>query len=140
MRDKVFLDTNILIYMFAAPENKEDARKSENIRALLAGHETPVVSIQILNETANVFLQKKLISGNEIVKIIKEIIRLAEVVCLNENHVLKALELNAKYKISFYDALVVSAALTAKCTILFTEDMHHGLLIEKVLKVINPFK
>jgi len=44
------------------------------------------------------------------------------------------------YKFSFYDSLIVSAALACNCAILYSEDMHHGQLIEDRLKIINPFK
>ena len=44
-----------------------------------------------------------------------------------------------KYQLSVYDAMIVSAALIAGCTTLWTEDMHDGLLVEDRLRVVNPF-
>jgi predicted nucleic acid-binding protein len=44
-----------------------------------------------------------------------------------------------KYQLPVYDAMIVSAALIAGCTTLWSEDMHNGLLIEDRLRVVNPF-
>jgi predicted nucleic acid-binding protein len=44
-----------------------------------------------------------------------------------------------KYRYSFYDSLIISAALSSGCKILFSEDLHHGQLIEGKLKIVNPF-
>ena len=44
-----------------------------------------------------------------------------------------------KYQLSVYDAMIVSAALIARCTTLWTEDMHDGLLVEDRLRIVNPF-
>ena len=44
-----------------------------------------------------------------------------------------------KYQLSVYDAMIVSAALIAGCTTLWSEDMHDGLLVEDQLRVVNPF-
>ena len=40
---------------------------------------------------------------------------------------------------SLYDALIISSALEANCSILYSEDMHHGHCIDKRLKIVNPF-
>ncbi len=47
-------------------------------------------------------------------------------------------ELRAKYNISFWDSLIVASALENKCTILYTEDLHHSQLIEGRLRILNP--
>ena len=44
-----------------------------------------------------------------------------------------------RYGFSVYDAMIVAAALIAGCTTLYTEDMHHGLLVEGQLRLVNPF-
>ena len=51
----------------------------------------------------------------------------------------KALILAEKYNYSYFDSLMVASALTADCSILYSEDMHNGLLIESQLEIINPF-
>ena len=50
----------------------------------------------------------------------------------------RALDLRARWQFSFYDALIVAAALTAGCTRLLTEDLQHGQQVEK-LTILDPF-
>jgi predicted nucleic acid-binding protein len=47
--------------------------------------------------------------------------------------------LRAKYNISFWDSLIVASAIENKCTILYTEDLHHSQLIAGRLRILNPF-
>jgi len=51
----------------------------------------------------------------------------------------KAINLNERYKYSYYDCLIIAAALEAECSVLYTEDMHHNHLIEDKLRITNPF-
>ncbi len=51
----------------------------------------------------------------------------------------RALDLQARYQFSFYDALIVAAALAAGCTRLYSEDLQHGQRIEGLI-IQNPFK
>lgn len=58
---------------------------------------------------------------------------------LNEAITLKALSLLKKYHFSFYDALIVAAALQTNCDILFSEDMQHNLIVNDSLRIVNQF-
>jgi predicted nucleic acid-binding protein len=53
--------------------------------------------------------------------------------------ILAAIDLRDKYQFSFWDALIVKAALQGHCEILYSEDMQHGLKVESQLTIINPF-
>ena len=57
---------------------------------------------------------------------------------LDDNNTFDALTLK-QYNLSFYDALIISAAIDANCNILFSEDMQDGLQFEKKLTIRNPF-
>lgn len=63
-----------------------------------------------------------------------------EIVALTEKTSFQALTLKSKYKIGWFDSLIVAAALQAECKILYTEDLQDGLVVEGQLKVINPMK
>jgi predicted nucleic acid-binding protein len=52
---------------------------------------------------------------------------------------LKAIDISAEFKFSYWDSLMVSSALAANCKVFYTEDLQHGQLIENRLEVINPF-
>ncbi len=51
-----------------------------------------------------------------------------------------AIDIREKYKFQYYDSLIIATALENKCTILYSEDMQHGQIIERQLKIINPFR
>ncbi|WP_207797720.1 PIN domain-containing protein [Aliarcobacter cryaerophilus] len=62
------------------------------------------------------------------------------VVELTRNVFIRASELREKYNFSYYDSIIVSAAIIANCNILYSEDMQHELIVENRLQIINPFK
>ena len=53
---------------------------------------------------------------------------------------LKAINIKLKYNFSFWDSLIIASALENNCSILYSEDMQHGQVIEDNLKIINPFE
>jgi len=53
---------------------------------------------------------------------------------------LKAVQIKLKYFFSYWDSLIIASALESGCSILYTEDMQDGQLIEERLKIVNPFK
>ena len=57
----------------------------------------------------------------------------------SEKTIFEACHLAARYQFSFYDSLILSAALECECSILYSEDMSHGQVIEKKLTITNPF-
>jgi predicted nucleic acid-binding protein len=132
MSDKVFLDTNILIYAFS--EEQPKAKRAEMI--LDAGG---CISVQVLNEFTNVCRNKMKLDWEEIeerLAVVKALV--SEVAPLSVDMHGKAVALSRDHKLSFYDALIVAAALGLRCMRLLTEDMHHGFAVEELL-VENPF-
>jgi|JI10StandDraft_1071094.scaffolds.fasta_scaffold387282_3 predicted nucleic acid-binding protein len=136
---KSFLDTNILVYLFApdAPEKRVRARQVLE----RAGAEAElVVSVQVLQEffvTVTRLASEPL--SSEAAE--EEVRRLCafEVVRTDERLVLAGIQRSRTAKISFWDALIVEAALRAGCTTLYTEDLHDGWLVDGRLRVVNPF-
>lgn len=128
-----FLDTNIFIYAFT-----ED-RRTTKAQALL---EKPyVTSVQAFNEFAHVMRRKSKRDWNEIRAAILSIYRMSErVVVLDLALSDKAFDLVGRHNLSFFDALMIAAALEAGSTLFLSEDLHHGLVIDGQLTVINPFR
>jgi predicted nucleic acid-binding protein len=58
----------------------------------------------------------------------------------NSQTILDACRISERYDFSFYDSLIISAALECECTILYSEDMSNGQVIDKLLKIENPFQ
>lgn len=129
----VFLDTNVLLYLFS-----DDPAKADRAEELTAAG--GVVSVQVLNEFVAVARRKLAMNWSEIA----ETVRIVQDLCVVEPLTVEvhheARRLAEQLQLAWYDALVVSAALGAGCKTLFSEDMRDGLWIENVLTVRNPFR
>lgn len=127
-----FFDTNVLLYLLSA-----DAAKADRAEAVLAGGGT--VSVQVLNEFASVASRKLRMPWAEI----SEVLEPLRAVCVVEPLTLethqRALQLAERHGLSFYDALILAAALLAGCKTLHSEDMQDGQVIERKLTIRNPF-
>jgi predicted nucleic acid-binding protein len=140
MQDKVFFDSNIWIYLFLISSKNEDMTKREQVKDLLKDYPNIVISNQVLNEISNVLLKKYKMDNSRVEKYLRKLLNIVELYLLDDHNTFDALNLLKQYHLSFYDALIVSAAKEASCNLLFSEDMQHGLQIENQLTIINPFK
>ena len=137
MLDKVFLDTNILIYCYSVDEKT----KQEKALELIDNYkEESLISTQVINELSNVLFKKFKLSATEIENTILEIDNYVGIVNFTLTTQIKALKIKDRYKLQFYDSLIVATAIENKCTILYSEDMQDGLLVDNALTIINPFK
>lgn len=131
-----FLDTNVLLYAddLGAGPRLDIAR--DLVRRSVVGR-TGVVSTQVLQEYY-VNARKKLGMDGGAARARVELYGALDVVTADVDLVLRAVDLNRLDTISFWDALVVTAASTAGCDVLYSEDLQHGRLYGAV-KVVNPF-
>jgi predicted nucleic acid-binding protein len=131
MSGKAFIDTNILVYAFF------DNSKGQVADSVLAGG--GVISVQILNEYANVCRRKLKLEWNVIEdRIIAVREALPEVISLTVDHHVRAVALAKEHNFAVYDALLIACALGAGCKRLITEDMQHGRMVGG-LRIENPF-
>ncbi len=131
-----FFDTNLLVYADAADEPAKQQRAIQLIKAHRADG-TAVLSTQVLQEYVNVALRKLQLPA----PLIRERLSLYarfDLVPTTPEIIEGALALHAVRGTSFYDALILQAAIASGCAVLFTEDMQDGALIAGV-KVVNPF-
>ena len=138
MSDKVFVDTNILIYAYDLDAGQKNAISSAAIKDLWKNR-SGIISIQVLQEFY-VNVTRKIPNPLSKPKA-REIIEnyLAWDVELNEViTILAASEIEERYNLSFWDALIVAAACNAKADKIITEDLNHGQRIEGIL-IENPF-
>lgn len=127
-----FFDTKVLMYLFS-----DDAAKADRAEALLA--KRGWISVQVLNELASVSSRKLAMTWAEIGEALAVIRSFCQVVPLTlEVHDL-GLAMAARYRLSAYDAMIVAAALVAQCTVLHSEDMQDGQVIDGRLSIVNPF-
>lgn len=131
---KHFLDTNILIYAYSNSE----LTKADRANGLIF-EESSLISIQVINEFANICLKKLRLDGEAVISAVKEITRATNVVSFSISTQLQALKLCHQHSFSYYDALIVATALENGCTTLYSEDMQNNQLIENQLRIANPF-
>lgn len=127
-----FFDTSALLYLLSA-----DSRKADRIEGLLAAGGT--ISVQVLNEFSAVALRKlamPLPEVREILATVRAVCRVEPVTTETHDRALVVLE---RYGFAFYDSVLIAAALIAGCRRLYCEDLKHGQLIDRQLRVINPF-
>jgi len=84
-------------------------------------------------------LKKTAFSYEKIQLIVHEIIETVEVVPVDEQDISYALDIAERYKLSWYDALIVASAVSSEADILYTEDMQNALQIDKSIRITNPF-
>lgn len=126
-----FVDTNIVVYAYGGDE------KTPQAVAVLIGAK---ISVQVLNEFSNVALRKLGYSSAKLETRITAIrSQVAEIAVLDESSHDLARVIVARYKLSFYDSVLIATALLADCDTFYSEDLQHGLLIEDQLRIINPF-
>ena len=134
MKDKIFIDTNILLYAYSTEKNKQEIAQS-----IINTNNNIYISKQVINETINILIKKFKLNIKDIINVVKELEKEFIILDFDIQIQLNALKLKQNYNLQFYDALIVSTALKNSCTILYSEDMQDKLVIEKKLKIINPF-
>ncbi|MFA6065685.1 MAG: PIN domain-containing protein [Candidatus Babeliaceae bacterium] len=135
MSDKIFLDTNTLIYAYSVDE----PLKKLAIEQIIENNYDIILSTQVINEFVNVMSKKRKIPLSEIVITVDELVANFFIVQVTMQTIQQALMLSQKYHYSYFDSLIISSALEHGCSILYTEDMHHQQLIENKLFIKNPF-
>ena len=136
MPDKVFLDTNILIYTYSVDEKE----KQEVVTKLLNFHgEQLMISNQVISEITNILFKKFKKTALEVRNVILEISSVISIVNFNFKTQLEAITIKDRYGLQFFDSLIIATALEYGCTKLISEDMQHGLVIDNRLTIENPF-
>jgi predicted nucleic acid-binding protein len=131
---KIALDTNVLIY---AVEN-EDERKRQISIGLLS--QKPFITHFVFNEFLYVLHSKKNKDKKISMKLGIQILDIIELMHSNKDTYKYAYLLISKHQFRLYDSIIVADAVLNNCTILYTEDMNHNQLVDKKIKIVNPYK
>lgn len=132
MTSKAFFDTNVLVYAQGSDPVKA-ARSDE----LLGGGGW--VSVQVLNEFASVARSKLRLDWAYVAEMVEAVMPLVAVQDLTLAVHRAGIVLARRHQLSIWDGLIVAAALEAGCDVLWSEDMHDGLVIDGRLRVANPY-
>lgn len=133
MNGRVFFDTNVLIYSYAAYEPLKQALALVALQAPDAW-----LSTQVLIEFANVYSRKLKVDWPDVEIALAELTRDFAVYQTTPGTIAHATRLAHRYGFSWFDALIVAAALECGCEILYSEDLNAGQLVEGTLQIVNP--
>ncbi len=132
-----FLDSNIFVYLFEHSEQDKYLRADELVREML-DNETGCISYQVVQETLNVVGRIVGYDSDQLTQLCDDILFPLWQIDPSEALYRNGLEIQTRYGFSFYDSLIVAAALAAGCATLYSEDMQDGQRIEG-LTIRNPF-
>ncbi len=128
-----FFDTNVLVYLASGDPAKAD--RAEEIVG-----RGGVVSVQVLNELANVARRKMHLAWPETRSFLSMLRDLLTVQPITVETHEAGLALAERYGFSLYDAMIVASALHAECDTLWSEDMQHGMAFDGGLRLVDPFR
>jgi predicted nucleic acid-binding protein len=139
MSGKFFIDTNIIVYSF----DRDSPGKREKARSIVEEAVTTgngVVSFQVVQEFLNVATRKfkKALQLDDARQFLEEILLPLCDLFPNNAFYRNALDIKERTGYSFYDAMILQAALEAQCRVLYSEDLQDGFKLFD-LTIINPF-
>lgn len=139
MNDKSFLDTNIFAYSFDRSNKSKRQLASDLIKHQLENG-TSVISYQVVQEFINVSYRKfkSPMSLQELERYIKNVFSHLWQVYSSKDLIYSAIGVKEQFKFSFYDSLIIAAALEAGCSTFYSEDLQHKQNIYSV-QIIDPF-
>jgi predicted nucleic acid-binding protein len=132
-----FVDTNVWLYAFV---QTQDPEKSEKAKRIVQNTPAALASTQVINELCVNLLKTIGFSEADIRDIIAAFYGRYHIVEFNQTILRTASEFRMRYQLSFWDSLIAASAFVGGASVLYTEDMHDGLVIEQQLRIVNPFK
>lgn len=132
---KCFVDSNVWLYLLL----KEQSPREFTATKELLDNVVPVLSTQVINEVCVNLLRHPLFDESRIQRLIHSFYSRYEVHELDSRTLLMASDLRRRYSISFWDGLIVASALETGSIVLLTEDMQDQLVVEKHLRIVNPY-
>ena len=139
MSDRFFLDTNIFVYSFDRSAVAKSRRAAQLIRTALKTQKG-ITSYQVVQEFFNVAFRRftQPMKVDEAEQYLSTIFRTLLGIHSSQVLYLEALRLQSRHRLSWYDSLIVAAAIQAQCELLITEDLQHGQEFGD-LRIENPF-
>ncbi len=135
MSANCFIDTNVLVYCYTNDEPEKQQKALD-----IANSPDTFISTQVLTELSNTLKKKFNLSWKEIEPVLSEISSGFSVYVNKPATIERACRIADKYQYSFYDSLIIAAALSCNCKTLYSEDLQDVQKIEKKLTIVNPFK
>jgi predicted nucleic acid-binding protein len=139
MSTRFFLDTNIFVYSFDASSPKKAAQATKLIRKGIEAR-GGIVSYQVVQEFFNVALRRfaKPMSSVDAEQYLSTTFRPLLAVHSSSALYGEALRIGARFRLAWYDSLIVASAIEGQCDVLYSEDFQDGQQIGSVT-IANPF-
>lgn len=139
MSGRFFLDTNVFVYTFD-PSAPDKAKKATDLIRKAANSGEGIVSFQVVQEFFNVALRRfsQPMTISEAEQYLTSVFRPLLAIHSSPSLYLEALRISGKYRLAWYNALILAGAIEGGCDTLYSEDLQHGALIDGV-RVTNPF-
>lgn len=135
-----FFDSNVFIYLFDDADPQKQARARSIVASALVA-DTACISFQVVQETLHVLTRKfaKRVPSEIAKDILRDSLQPFWRVQPSPGLYIRALDLQERYRFSFYDSLIVAAAVEAGCARLLSEDLQDGQRVDQLL-IENPFR
>jgi predicted nucleic acid-binding protein len=128
----IAVDTNILLYL----HDKSDKRKRDIAKNILS--DNPKIPAQVISEFLNVTRRQLVLSKVDIVAYCADLLKFCDILPISCDTLNNAAALIQKYDFQIFDSVIVAASLDAGCSVLYSEDMQHGLVVND-MTILNPF-
>ncbi|HUI85214.1 MAG TPA: PIN domain-containing protein [Candidatus Binatia bacterium] len=140
MSAKFFLDTNLFVYSLGGTPAAKARRAAELVREAISSR-NGIISYQVVQEFFSVAFRRFTppMTLAEAESYLASVFRPLLAVHSSQALLADALRLCERYRLSWYDSLIVAAALEAQCGVLYSEDMRHGQRFGD-LRIDNPFR
>lgn len=137
MNDKCFIDSNVFICLFDETDYEKRTRSADLIQSAVR-EGMGYISYQVVQETINVITRKLGATAVQARQFLEDVLAPLWSVDPTSRLYRRGLELMRRYGISFYDSLIVAAALEARCKTLYSDDFQDGQVVEKIT-IVNLF-
>ena len=127
-----FFDTNVLLYLFSA-----DVSKAGRAEELMAGGGQ--ISVQVLNELVAVARRKLGMTWHEVRDVTSQVRAVCAVAPLTVKTHERGVQLAERLGVSIYDGMIMASAVLSGCSVLYTEDLQDGQVVDGQLTIRNPF-
>jgi predicted nucleic acid-binding protein len=131
---RVFIDSNITVYL-VDNRSKEKTKKAQDFLS-----PDFFISTQVIAENVNVCLKKLHLNKETTFDFARRILNRFRILQITEATLLKSFEISIKYQLSSWDSIIIATAILNNCSIIYSEDMQDGLIVENSVTIINPFK
>lgn len=135
MNDKIFIDTNVLVYSIDDSEGFKNLAAKSIVNEL--SNSKGVISTQVLQEFYNIITKKMKCPKEKAKELLQSLSECFEVHKNSVLDILRAVDISIKTQFSFWDSLIISAAISSGCRTLYSEDLNDGQNVDGVL-IKNP--